>query len=112
VREFRGEHLQRAIVLAEPEDSVSVKAQSLELFEDGVVLRWVLPGGYDEGAEGRETPWPALQDDVGTKYRTLGGQGGGNPRCSGQWWIVPAVPDNATRLEVLGYEYLATTSLV
>jgi hypothetical protein len=112
VREFRGEHLQRAIVLDEPEDSVSIKAQSLELFEDGVVLRWVVPGGYDEGAEERDTRWPKLQDDVGTKYRTLGGHGGGNPRYSGQWWIVPAVPANATRLEVLGYEYPATASLV
>jgi hypothetical protein len=111
VQEFHGEHLLRAVVLDEPDEDVSVKAQALELYDDGVVLRWALSGGYDESAEDRDSPWPKLEDDVGTTYRTLGGHGGGNPRYSGEWWIVPAVPVEAIRLEILGFEYSITASL-
>lgn len=109
--EFHGEKLLRAIVLKEPAVAVSVKAESVELYVDGVVLRWALPGRYEEAREEHAHVWPKLQDDVGTKNVNRGGHSGGSLRYGGEWWFVPEVPGDAARLEVRGFDYEITVPL-
>jgi hypothetical protein len=116
MQEFFGEHLRRAIVLDEPAEPVRLKIQALNLYEDGVIARWVYPGPNAKAAYKDESLQPfgrglRLQDDTGTRYIAKGGHAGGAERLSGETVFVPAVPSEATSLQVLAPEYSITTAL-
>jgi hypothetical protein len=115
-RHFLGERLLRIIVLEEPKGPIEVKAQALHLFDDGVMVQWMIPGplpdwAYEIDAD-EHRPDLELHDDRGTVYRDAhGGSSGGDDSFRGETAFVPAVPDDATALEIRGLPYAVKASL-
>lgn len=98
-------------VLPEPSDDPAVKVQSVELYEDGVIVRW--RSHHDAPRVGedpedaffkRVNEWTAdsqLVDDAGTDYEFLGGHGSGVGWWRGEITYTPGVPPAATFLEFI-----------
>jgi hypothetical protein len=107
VEHFQGLELRR-VVLVPPQEDERVRVQSVELFEDAVSLRWVLPSGLEwpetaaEGMFGLRNGSFALRDDVGTEYRLAGSIAGKFPVVAhGTSFFTPAVPEHASRLTIV-----------
>jgi hypothetical protein len=98
------------VLLPAPQvDDGTTRLQSAELYEDGLIVRWVaLKYSLDlerEHESALELPDPQVRvsDDAGTEYDSDGGGAGAGLRgCRGYAEFVPAPPDNATRLTVIG----------
>lgn len=77
---------------------------SIELYEDGVGVRWLsAPLPVSEEGEGLGVePLPLqIRDDAGTPYRQVGSGGSGNSAVlRGETLFVPAVSDTATSIDV------------
>jgi hypothetical protein len=108
---FFGERLLRVIVIEEPPEDVPVKVQAVELYDDGVGVRWMIPGpspdwSYDSDPD-TDYHWPdlRLRDDIGTRFVSRTGHGGGGDSYRGEMNFTPAVPEGASTLEVLGVAY-------
>jgi hypothetical protein len=108
---FYGERLLRVILIDEPPQRVPVKVQAIELYDDGVGVRWMIPGpspdwSYDTD-EDTDDHWPhlRLRDDIGTRFVPRTGHGGGGDSYRGEMNFTPAVPKDASALEVLGLAY-------
>jgi hypothetical protein len=111
VDKFFGDRLLQVIVIEEPPEHVPVKVQAVELYDDGVGVRWMFPGpspdwSYDSD-EDTDDHWPQLRlrDDVDTHYVPRTGHGGGGDSYRGETNFTPAVPEDASTLEVLGVAY-------
>src|SRR4051795_10733904 len=102
---FRGVNLRRAVVAPPAPDTPGLRLLGAELYDDGVVLRWVFvapssPTAAPAGAEYRPTEAYSLWDDVGTGYAPHGGGWIPGHHLRGDTAFVPAVPDTAKRLYV------------
>src|SRR5580698_2455531 len=90
--DFRGDKLERVLIQTEhwPHDSLFI--QAVELYADGVVVRWWgKPGWSRKPVESRVRF--ALSDDAGTSYRMVSGGSRENGRVArGEVCFVPAVP--------------------
>jgi hypothetical protein len=112
---MRGEFVRRVLVVPEPEHGVLAKVQLVELYEDGVIVRWAMtadrPSREAQGAkdeDGGMSSWGqnlTLHDNMGTDYKSEGWGGTGSIRWRGQHAFHPAVPATATVLEIRGAEY-------
>jgi hypothetical protein len=97
------------IIQAEPQRDDDIRILALELYNDGFIIRYVLPRGLGEGprtpAEATLNPMGlaslSVRDDVGTAYAIVGGGAGGAPAAHGMTRYVPAVPGEASWLEVM-----------
>ena len=108
---LRGEYLRRVFVIPEPDDNPAVKVQSVELYEDGVIVRW--RSHHDAPRVGEDTEdaffkkvhaWTSecrLVDDAGTEYEVLGGHGSGTGWWRGEITYIPGVPEEATYLDFI-----------
>jgi hypothetical protein len=115
--EFHGERLLRVIIVEEPTDPVPLKVQAVELYDDGVGVRWMIAGpspewSYDSGTD-TDDHWPhfRLRDDLGTRFVPRTGHGGGGDSYRGEMNFTPRVPEDASSLEVLGLDYPIELSL-
>jgi hypothetical protein len=92
----------RRVLLGPSEETGGFRVTSVELYSQGVVVRWSARGGEVGGAE--PEPDLVLSDDMGTVYEPTGGgsAGGGSELTRGEAEFVPAVPDEASRLVVRG----------
>jgi hypothetical protein len=97
---FVGARLLRAIVLPEGTMLDGWKLQVVNLYDDGLEIRGWRGDGGDPDTEG--LGWD-VEDDVGTDYMNVAGSGsGGGERSLSECEIVPAVPDAATKLTIVG----------
>jgi hypothetical protein len=97
---FVGERLLRAIVLPDDTRLDGWKLQVVNLYDDGLEIRAWRGDGGDPDTEG--LGW-GVEDDAGTDYITVAGSGsGGGERSLSECEVVPAVPDAATKLTILG----------
>ncbi len=123
----------RRVVMAPRQDEHSVRVLDLELYADGVIVRFLVLGARDlSGFAGIAGDDPAgrvsfsLTDDLGTAYEwtktgsTLvlaGDQPGGStggaraPILRGDAVFVPAVPAEATQLTIVTVEGLVEIPL-
>jgi hypothetical protein len=102
---FQGLRLQRTVVAPPPAESPGLHLLAAELYEDGVVLRWVFvaprgSGAVAERAAHRPPESFTLWDDVDTPYTAQGGGWVTGEHLRGDTAFVPAVPPEATRLRV------------
>jgi hypothetical protein len=115
-KHFLGEYLHRIIVLEEPNDPVEVKAQAVQLYDDGVMIQWMFPGAspdwaYEIDAD-EHRPELELRDDLGTQYNDAhSGSSGGDASFRGETAFVPAIPKATTSLEILGLPYPLSVDL-
>lgn len=107
---FLGTHLRRVIVVDEEGQTGEWRIQAIDLFDDGVIVRWLRRDGAPaEVPTGDEpmTDWPrhpsfALHDDVGTDFVRHRGHGrGGGPTWRGETTFAPSVPGSARALTIL-----------
>jgi hypothetical protein len=96
--------LQRVVVAPPEPETPGLHLLAAELYADGVVLRWLFvspPSGQGE-RQGEYRPPQAftLWDDAGTAYTPQGGGWVPGHHLRGDTAFVPAVPAEATRLEV------------
>jgi hypothetical protein len=102
---FRGVNL-RGVVIAPPApDTPGLRLLAAELYDDGVVLRWVFvaPSSPTAAAASAEYSPPeaySLWDDVETAYDPQGGGWIPGHHLRGDTAFVPAVPENAKKLYV------------
>jgi hypothetical protein len=125
---FRGERFLRAFAVP-PQPGAAVQIVAVELFGDGLVVRYTYDDPVDVGptvpfhlyamaeveppidellaeaeAEGGTLePDISVGDDVGTSYAFSGGGRGGVEVAHGEVYLTPAVPPAATRLIVSSY---------
>ena len=102
---FRGVNLQRVVVAPRSPDAPGLRLLSAELYDDGVVVRWVFiapasPSGSPASGEYRPPEAYSLWDDVETAYDPQGGGWIPGHHLRGDTAFVPAVPDSATKLYV------------
>jgi hypothetical protein len=102
---FRGVNLRRVVTAPRAPDAPGLRLLAAELYDDGVVLRWVFiapasPSGAPASAEYRPPEAYSLWDDVETAYDPQGGGWIPGHHLRGDTAFVPAVPDNATKLHV------------
>jgi hypothetical protein len=102
---FRGVDLKRVVVAPPAPDALGLRLLAAELYDDGVVLRWVFtapasPTGAPPSAEYRPPEAYSLWDDVETAYDPQGGGWIPGHHLRGDTAFVPAVPDEATKLYV------------
>jgi hypothetical protein len=93
------------VVEAPPQAEGEIKILTLELYEDGFIVRHVLPGGFEMPASAEEaTINPiglmslTLRDDLGTDYKLVAANSG---RTHGLTMFRPPVPAEAQWLDVL-----------
>ena len=114
---MHGEVLRHVLIVRPPHPSRAAVAQAVELYEDGVIVRWMIPGPVPDWAFGDEDPSErlpgfSLTDDVGTSYRPAGGSsGGGDGGYRGEDRFVPAVPESAAQLQLHGADSVAVLEL-
>jgi hypothetical protein len=101
---FRGVELQRVVVAPPEPETPGLHLLAAELYADGVVLRWLFvspPSGQGERqAEYRPPQVFTLWDDAGAAYTPQGGGWVPGHHLRGDTAFVPAVPPEATRLQV------------
>jgi hypothetical protein len=102
---FRGVNLERVVAAPRSPDAPGLRLLGAELYDDGVVLRWLFiapasPGGAPASAEYRPPQAYSLWDDVETAYDPQGGGWIPGHHLRGDTAFVPAVPDAANRLYV------------
>ena len=102
---FRGVNLQRVVVAPRAPDAPGLRLLAAELYDDGVVLRWVFvapasPTAAPASAEYRPPEAYSLWDDVETAYDAQGGGWIPGHHLRGDTAFVPAAPDTAKRLYV------------
>ena len=102
---FRGVNLRRVVVAPAAPDTPGLRLLGAELYDDGVVLRWVFvapssPMAAPAGAEYSPPEAYSLWDDVESAYDPQGGGWIPGHHLRGDTAFVPAVPDEATRLYV------------
>jgi hypothetical protein len=83
-----------------------VRVLTVEMYEDGLIVRYVLPDFELPVGGDIDRPWEpvdmAVEDDTGTEYEWASGGGGssdGGP-FRGEEAFTPAVPGDARRLIV------------
>lgn len=88
------------VLLGPRDEADGVRITSLELYSDGVVVRWSARRGTVGGDALGPEPHLALSDDTGTAYEETGGGSGsgGSELTRGASEFVPGVPEAATRL--------------
>ena len=102
---FQGINLERVVVAPRAPEAPGLRLLGAELYEDGVVLRWVFvapesPTGAPASAEHRPPEAYSLWDDAETPYDPQGGGWIPGHHLRGDTAFVPAVPAEATRLYV------------
>src|SRR3954453_7584823 len=82
------------VLLGPAEDVAGTRVVILELYEDGIVVRWT-------ALENNE-PALDLADDIGTSYEFTGGEwrSGSGSRVRGESEFTPAAPERASRLRL------------
>jgi hypothetical protein len=99
--DFRGDTLERVLIQTErwPQDPLFI--QAVELYTDGVVVRWWGKPGWWRKPLGSRVSF-TLSDDVATPYRKVSGGARENGRVArGEVCFVPCVPDSATALRIV-----------
>ena len=93
----------------EPRPDQDLRLLAVEIFEDGVMVRYAKRGG----TAGPESPEEAalmrngvtLSDDVGTRYEVRGGSAAGDDQVAhGLWAYAPPPPPEARRLTALTWQ--------
>jgi hypothetical protein len=102
---FRGVNLRGVVIAPTAPDAPGLRLLAAELYEDGVVLRWVFvapasPTAAPASAEYRPPEAYSLWDDVETAYDAQGGGWIPGHHLRGDTAFVPALPDTAKRLYV------------
>lgn len=102
---FRGDHLRTVLRVADQDTEADLKVQSLELYDDGVVLRWMRPERWmrmPDSLVGDDNEFPdfSLSDDQGTDYEAQGGGASGGLTLRGESVFMPGVPDETLVLMV------------
>lgn len=100
---FRGIELRRLVRASPVRELPGLHLLGAELYRDGVILRWLFVSARAEsGGDGAHRPPQAfaLWDDAGTAYTPQGGGWIPGHHLRGDTAFVPAVPADATRLEV------------
>lgn len=101
---FEGTQLRRTIVAPRHPESPGLHLLAAELYDDGVLLRWVFVAPRGRAAAERAGHRPpesfTLWDDAGTAYTPQGGGWLAGEHLRGDTAFVPAVPNEATRLSV------------
>ncbi len=102
---FEGVQLRRTVQAPRHPESPGLHLLAAELYDDGVLLRWVFvaPRGRGAAAERASHRPPesfTLWDDAGTAYTPQGGGWLAGEHLRGDTAFVPAVPDEATKLNV------------
>lgn len=102
---FRGIYLRRVVVAPGAPDAPGLRLLAAELYDDGVVLRWVFvapasAGGSPTSAAYQPPQAFSLWDDADTAYDPQGGGWVPGHHLRGDTAFVPAVPEDATRLYV------------
>jgi hypothetical protein len=84
----------RGVLLGPAEEVAGMRVVDLELYDDGVVVRWT-------ALENNE-PALDLADDIGTSYEFTGGEwgSGSGSRVRGESEFTPAAPKRASRLRL------------
>jgi hypothetical protein len=84
-----------------PADSAPSRGRvlALELYDDGSIVRFVVPHEDDFPYAPWDAPDFTLRDDLGTSYRFEGLTAGGRP-AHGLVTFSPAVPSSARSIEV------------
>jgi hypothetical protein len=106
VTEFRGLHLSR-VIRVDPQEDTDVRVLAVELFEDGMGIRYALPSGI-RMPEGPDEPFVhdasfVIHDDAETQY-TWQASGSGATMTGvahGIAFFTPPVPDAARSLTVM-----------
>jgi hypothetical protein len=93
----------RRVVIGPFEPVDRLRLVSVELYADGVALRWNLKTVPGRDLED-QLPEFELHDDLGTSYALRRRRGGGDLVIRGETYFSPAVPDEATRLEAIAGE--------
>jgi hypothetical protein len=92
--------------MAPAQPSGKVRVLTVEMYEDGLVVRYVLPDFELPVVGELDKPWEpvdiAVEDDTGTEYEWAGGGGGSLDEgpFRGEVAFTPAVPGDARRLIV------------
>ncbi|MEJ7817218.1 MAG: hypothetical protein WKF49_00940 [Thermoleophilaceae bacterium] len=102
---FEGTQLVRTVTARPHPEAPGLDLLGAELYQDGVVLRWVFvqPRGRGPAAEraGHRPPESfTLWDDAGTAYTPQGGGWLAGEHLRGDTAFVPAAPASASRLHV------------
>ncbi len=113
---FEGVRLVRVVQAPRASDRPGLHLLGAELYEDGVVLRWlfVSPSPDDSAAPGtlyRPPQTFSLWDDADTAYTPQGGGWVQGHHLRGDTAFVPAVPDGAGQLNVAADEERFTLEL-
>lgn len=101
------------VLQAEPQADDEIRVLTLEVYEDGFIVRTALPGGMgplpDSAEEASINPYGlaslTVRDDLNTNYTAAGGGGGGITHGAGtnHYYMAfgPPIPPEAAWLEVL-----------
>jgi hypothetical protein len=96
-------HLRR-VLPAPAQSDEDIRVLTLEVYEDGFIIRWVLPSGLEGPASAEEAALNpmglmslTLRDALGTPYEMVGMTGGGK---HGYTMFRPAIPAEALWLDV------------
>jgi hypothetical protein len=112
VDSFTGLNLRRVLVAPKGFNHEDVKVLAIELYDDGLIVRWVCPGlelpvpdfadSDTATVETFDLPSFEVRDDVGTRYRIEGASGGDAVGAvRGESVYVPAIPAEARKLTVV-----------
>ena len=97
---FRGTNL-RQVAIAPTQADAALKVLSVELYEDGLIVRYVITEPAEFSRDIRTTHL-TVGDDLGNDYVPLGGNAGGTAggTMHGQREFSPAIAEGATSLTV------------
>ena len=113
---FEGVRLVRTVQAPRASDRAGLHLLAAELYEDGVVLRWLFVSPSPDGPAAPGTLYRppqtfSLWDDGGTAYTPQGGGWVQGHHLRGDTAFVPAVPSDAGRLHVAADEERFTLEL-
>jgi hypothetical protein len=112
--ECHGLRLSR-VIRVDPQEDSDVRVLAVELFEDGLGIRYALPSGI-RSPEGPDEPFVydasfSVSDDAGTQYTWQGGGASGHPVAHGVAMFTPPVPESAQSLTVVTRGAVVTVDL-
>jgi hypothetical protein len=98
--EFVGIELRRVVpVTMQPPPDSALKLLTVEMYEDGVIVRYAFPNTEEARAIMKGAWHFEMTDDLGTLYWPLGGGASGVGKSAhGSRVFTPAVPADARRL--------------